>query len=497
MKEPLIQINPLDNVAVALWDIAAGERCAVIGLAGEITAAEAIPAGHKLSLSAIAAGENIVKYGAPIGHATQNIAPAAHVHSHNLSTNLSGILDYTYAPIPTPDDRHEPEQFMGYRRAGGGVGVRNEIWIIPTVGCVNAAATAIASRAMAEKPDGVDGIYAFPHPYGCSQLGDDHANTKKILRGMIEHPNAAAVLVLGLGCENNTVAGMQELLGDWDERRVRFLVCQQVDDEIETGAAIVRALAEYAATAIREPVPMSELVVGLKCGGSDGLSGITANPLVGRFSDTLTAMGGTVLLTEVPEMFGAEQILMNRCGNRGLFDDTVSLINNFKGYFMRYDQEIYENPSPGNKDGGITTLEEKSLGCTQKAGAAAVAGVIGYGERPTNKGLVLVQGPGNDIVAATALAAAGAHIILFTTGRGTPLGAPVPVVKLATNTALATRKKHWIDFDAGTLVAGERMDDAAQRLSALVRAVASGEQQAKSEQNGCRDFAIFKDGVTL
>ncbi len=443
-----------------------------------------VSTGHKYANRDIACGENVIKYGNPIGHATQDIKQGEHVHTQNLKTNLGENITYTFEPEYHELESAEEQFFMGYERENGQVGIRNDIWIVNTVGCVNNTAKRIADAT---------GAKYFPHPYGCSQLGDDHGATQKILKGMILHPNAGGVLVLGLGCENNNIAEMKKILGNFDERRIKFLNAQDVEDEVEEGIRLVKELEEYAATFERKKISASRLVVGLKCGGSDGLSGITANPLVGRFSDKLIAMGGACVLTEVPEMFGAEHLLMKRAENEDVFQKIVRLINNFKDYFRRYNQVIYENPSPGNKAGGITTLEEKSLGCVQKGGSSKVVDVIDYGEVVSIPGLTLLNGPGNDIVAVTNLMAAGAHMILFTTGRGTPLGSSIPTVKISTNSKLAETKANWIDFDAGRMLDGLDLTD---ELLQFVLAVASGEQ-TKNEKNGYEEIAIFKDGVTL
>ena len=441
--------------------------------------------GHKYALCDIKCGENIIKYGNPIGHATSDIKKGDHVHSHNMKTNLSGNLEYTYEPDYTPSAKVETDKtFMGYVRKNGEVGIRNDVWIINTVGCVNKIAKRLAS---------LTGAKHFEHPFGCSQLGDDHKTTQLILKGLINHPNAGGVLVLGLGCENNNISEFKKVLGDYDEKRVRFLNTQDSEDEIEDGVKIIEELKAYAATFERTPVPVSKLIVGLKCGGSDGLSGITANPLVGSVSDKLITYGASCVLTEVPEMFGAEHLLMKRCPTKELFDKTVDLINNFKDYFTKHNQVIYENPSPGNKEGGITTLEEKSLGCVQKGGLSEVVDVLDYGDRVTKNGLSLLNGPGNDIVAITNLTAAGAHIILFTTGRGTPVGAPVPTVKIATNNRLAENKKNWIDYNAAPLLDGKDLTD--DFLEYIIK-VASGEQ-TRNEINGYEEISIFKDGIVL
>ena len=506
----ILQIKPEDNVAVALMDLNKGEVVRWGSL--ELTCLDDIPAGHKLAVAEIAAGGRVIKYGEAIGAASCLIHPGEAVHSHNLKTRLSGKAEYTWTPNPAvaaADQTAVPQTFRGFRRAVGGVGIRNEIWIVPTVGCVNHTARRIAEQARQRCQEaGLDGIISLEHPYGCSQLGDDLANTRKMLAACIRHPNAGAVLVLGLGCENNHIATIQAELGSWDDSRVKFLNAQDSVDELADACRIVDGFIELLRQDVRSDCPLAELRVGLKCGGSDAFSGITANPLLGRFSDRFLADGGTAVLTEVPEMFGAEHLLMARAKDRPVFGEIVALINNFKDYFTAHRQPVYENPSPGNKAGGITTLEEKSLGCVQKGGVSPIAGVIAYGERlPGNTvpageatragGLYLLNAPGNDIVAVSALAAAGCQIILFTTGRGTPLGAPVPVLKVASNSVMADKKAAWIDFDAGQLLDGsDSLDQAAAALLALVLQVAEG-QPTRSEAQGYRDFAIFKDGVTL
>ncbi|MGN1014747.1 MAG: UxaA family hydrolase [Butyricicoccus sp.] len=493
MKD-FIKIHADDLVAVALRPLAAGT--VIRPGSDELVLAEDIPQGHKFALTDIPAGKPVIKYGAPIGIATKAIAAGTWVHTHNIKTGLGDLLDYTYSPQGAPVVPTDDRYFQGYRRSNGQVGVRNEIWIIPTVGCVNNIATAIERKAQAFKTENIDCIAAFPHPYGCSQMGDDQENTRTILADLINHPNAGGVLVLGLGCENSNIDVLKPYIGEYDPNRVKFLVCQEHEDEIGDALSLIQDLAAYADRFRRESISCSELVIGMKCGGSDGLSGITANPTVGAFSDLLISKGGTTILTEVPEMFGAETLLMNRCENERVFSNTVDLINNFKTYFKRHDQTIYENPSPGNKKGGISTLEDKSLGCTQKSGSAQVVGVLGYGERVKTHGLNLLSAPGNDLVASTALAASGAHIVLFTTGRGTPFSSPVPTVKISSNTALSEKKANWIDFNCGTLAEDETMDNLSQRFFDYIIEVASG-RFVKSEEADFHDMAIFKQGVTL
>lgn len=557
-------------------DILTGGNALSARISISVTAREEIPAGHKMAIYDIPTGGEVIKYGYRIGNAVEDIKAGDWIHTHNLKTALGDLLEYSYEPVfkeegKIPDEENEAKEgtkgagsgrisgeagknecggkikngsnfdseegetrsglagkgrresigtesttelsFMGYRRPDGKVGIRNEIWIIPTVGCVNNVASAIAKKAnewlsamptgprSEPKPDQpkeatVEEVIAFPHPYGCSQMGEDQEHTRKILADLIGHPNAGGVLVLGLGCENSNIQVLKPYLGEYDETKVRFLVSQECEDEVAEGLEIVKSLIEYASSFRREPVSVSELIIGLKCGGSDGLSGITANPLVGRFSDRLVSQGGTTILTEVPEMFGAETILMNRCANEELFRQTVDLINDFKNYFKSHGQTIYENPSPGNKKGGISTLEDKSLGCTQKSGSALVRGVLQYGEKVQVRGLNLLSAPGNDLVASTALAAAGAHMVLFTTGRGTPFASPVPTVKISTNSALAEKKSRWIDFNAGILAEDGSMDRETDRLFRYVVEVASG-RKVCSEEAGYHDMAIFKEGVTL
>lgn len=495
-----LRIHPSDNVAVALADLSAGASV------GATAARGPVPRGHKIALRPIRAGEPVLKYGYPIGKASRDIAPGEHVHSQNVASHLGAdFAAAAFGGAPNPPALPAPRRrtFEGFRRPGGRVGVRNEVWVVNTVGCVNQASEKVARAANDRYAGykGVDGVYAFPHPFGCSQLGDDLLYTQKVLAGLIRHPNAAAVLILGLGCENNQMKLLLEQVGQVDGERVRYFNAQDVADEIEIGISAAADLVEYASGFKRETIDARELILGMKCGGSDGLSGITANPLVGRVADRLSAAGGTTLLTEVPEMFGAEQVLLDRCTTRETFDGTVKLVNSFRDYFRRYDERIDENPSPGNKDGGITTLAEKSLGCVQKGGTAPVVDVLPYGApaKPGLGGVALVNAPGNDGVSSTAMAVAGAHLILFTTGRGTPLGLPIPTVKIASNSALAQRKPSWIDFDAGVLAedGGPPPDEVADRLFDLCLDVASGAKLARNEINGNREIAIWKDGVTL
>ena len=488
-----IKINPADNVAVALEDLPKGTVVEGVSLLMDI------PRGHKIVLEDLKEGDNVIKYGYPIGHVTKDAPKGTMVDHSCIKTNLEGLLEYSYQPrlvdIPlAPQGR----TFKGYRRADGQVGIRNQIWVIPTVGCVNGICQQIVERFKAECPhEGVDAVVAFPHNYGCSQLGGDHENTRTVLADMVHHPNAGGVLVVSLGCENNQLDAFRELVGPVDESRVKMFVTQKVQgDEVEYGVQLLKEIYNIVKDDVREDIPVSELRVGLKCGGSDGLSGITANPLLGVFSDWIVEQGGTTVLTEVPEMFGAETILMNRCQDRATFDKTVHLINDFKEYFMKQGMPVYENPSPGNKAGGISTLEEKSLGCTQKCGGSIVRGVLKYGERLSVKGLNLLSAPGNDLVASTALAASGCQIVLFTTGRGTPFGSFVPTMKISTNTPLFQNKPNWIDFNAGVLAQDEPMETVAARFIDYVLAVASGEP-VQSERHGYREIAIFKQGVTL
>ena len=490
----MIRITSRDTVAVALRPLSAGQSVSCGGT--EITLKDDLPMGHKAALRDIRRGEPVIKYGYPIGEATEDIPAGAHVHTHNLRTLLSGEMEYEWHPIHPQQEKRDPAVFRGYARQYGKPGIRNELWILPTVGCVNDVAQELARKAQKLAGGPVEGVYAFPHPYGCSQLGDDQDNTRKVLAALATHPNAGGVLLLGLGCENSGIEQIKPFMGAWDESRVRFLVCQDCEDELEEGMRLLEELAERMRLDERTPCTADQLTVGLKCGGSDGLSGITANPAIGVFSDRLTAMGGTTILTEVPEMFGAETILMARCETEGLFRKTVSLINGFKAYFESSHMPVYENPSPGNKAGGISTLEDKALGCTQKSGSSPVKGVLAYGERAEAAGLNLLSAPGNDLVASTALAVSGAQLVLFSTGRGTPFGCPVPTVKISSNTPLARKKPHWIDFDAGRLLDGMTPEALGDELLELVLRIASG-TKTRSEENGYHDLAVFKQGITL
>lgn len=501
----LVLLDARDSVAVAVDDLDVGDCGQLLG-AGQGTSVptrEAIPRGHKLALRDLAEGDAVIKYGLPIGRARQAILAGSWVHSHNLASGLQGLRSYAASAPFAWNGRDKalallaqgsiPGHFLGYCRADGSVGTRNEVWVLPTVGCVNRTAEQVAE--LGRREFGLD-AFAFSHTYGCSQLGGDLDATRRILARLATHPNAGGALVLSLGCENNTLPEFQAALGDFDPERIRFVSLQEAEDEIEAAREALTALAEVIRAQARVPVPLAELTLGLKCGGSDGFSGITANPLVGRVCELLVAVGGNALMTEVPEMFGAETELMARACSPAVFEAEVRMVNGFKDYFIQHGQEVYENPSPGNREGGITTLEEKSLGCIRKAGSAPVEDVLAYGERRRRSGLTLVSGPGNDLVSTTALTAAGAHMILFTTGRGTPFGAPAPTLKIASNTDLATRKPHWIDFDAGRVLSGASFDELAIELLREILAVAEG-KRTKAELGGYREIAIFKDGVTL
>ena len=493
--EKFIRITRMDNVAVATQSIPAGETVSVEHMT--VTAKSEIPFGHKIALFDIKKDENVIKYGYPIGHAMEDISAGDHVHIHNIKTNLTGTLQYAYKPLKHLQAEKAPETFEGFIRKNGKVGIRNEIWIIPTVGCINKTAEIVAHAANEKFRDMCDGFFAYTHPYGCSQMGDDQSYTQKILAGLADHPNAAGVLIIGLGCENNNIDVFKKHLKDLDEARIKFLVTQNSEDEVGDALKLLLPLAENAQRQKRQTVSADKLIIGFKCGGSDAFSGITANPLCGRITDSITSCGGSAILTEVPEMFGAETILMERCRDEKVFDKAVSMINGFKDYYLQHHQAVYENPSPGNKAGGITTLEEKSLGCIQKGGDAIITDVLDYGSQCEEAGLNLLTGPGNDMVSCTNMTAAGALMILFTTGRGTPFGAPVPTVKISSNSQLIRKKAEWIDYDAGEILSGMSFDAAMGELYKLMLEIADGRRKTKNEINGYREIAIFKNGVTL
>lgn len=482
----LFKINDKDNVAVALEELKKGE------IIDNIKLLDDIPFGHKVLLNDLKSGENIIKYGNSIGHLTIDCKKG----EHNLKTNLSDIIEYKYCG----ENEYKPKKcdvtFNGYLRQDGRAATRNEIWIIPTVGCVNNTAKRLEKIGQDIIGDGCDGVFAYTHPFGCSQLGDDQENTRKILAALANHPNAGGVLIVSLGCENTNVETFKKYLGEYNEKRIKFLVTQDCENELKKGEKLLKELYSFVKSFKREPIPINKLVVGYKCGGSDAFSGITANALCGRLTDKLTSFGTSAILTEVPEMFGAEKLLIKRCENEKVFNKCVNMINSFKQYFFSHNQECYENPSPGNHDGGITTLEEKSLGCIQKGGKSVITDVLEYGEHCKKQGLNLLTGPGNDIVSTTNLTAAGANIILFTTGRGTPLGASVPTIKVSSNSRLAKRKSNWIDFNAGELIENGDFENMTEEIFKLLIDIASG-RQTKNEQNGYRDISIFKDGVIM
>lgn len=493
-----IVINEKDNVAVALKFLSGGKCVNVNGKNIELK--NDIPMGHKFLLEDLSEGSNIIKYGYPIGYLLSNAKAGEHIHTHNIKTLLGDNLEYEYNPVLKNEDVEYtdiPLTFNGYERKNGDVGIRNEIWIIPTVGCVNSIVKMIADKAKTGMPDNIDDIVSFAHPYGCSQMGEDQENSRKAIASLVNHPNAGGVLLVGLGCENSSIDVLKEYIGDYDADRVRFLNCQDEEDELEKGISYVNELIRVMKSDKRSEQPVSKLIVGLKCGGSDGFSGITANPVVGKFSDVLTQNNGSTILTEVPEMFGAETILMDRAVDKEVFEKIVDMINGFKEYYRFHNQTIYENPSPGNKAGGISTLEDKALGCTQKSGDSLVVDVLPYAKKLETEGLNLLYSPGNDLVASTALALSGAQIVLFTTGRGTPFATVVPTVKISTNSDLYNKKKNWIDFDCGpVLEENESIDDYGIKLYKYVIDIANG-SKVKSEEAGGRDLAIFKQGVTL
>ncbi|MGL4672308.1 UxaA family hydrolase [Cetobacterium sp.] len=492
-----IKINRKDNVGVALCFIPEGEIVEIDGK--KLKLKEDIKKGHKFAIEAIEINQNIVKYGMPIGYSLKNLEVGEWVHTHNLKTNLSDLDTYSYENLNEIDlERDKSRKVKVYSRKNNKIGIRNELWIVPTVGCVNGVGENIINEFKKRfDVSNLDGLNIFKHNYGCSQLGEDHINTRTILQNIVKHPNAGGVLVLGLGCENNQVKEFKETLGEYDSARVMFLIAQDVEDEIEDGIKLLKELYDNILLEKRVEKEFGELVIGLECGGSDGFSGITANPLVGEFSDYLVEHNGTTILTEVPEMFGAETLLMERCVTEDVFNKTVDMVNNFKKYFISYDQCIYENPSPGNKEGGITTLEDKSLGCTQKSGISKVQDVLKYGEVVKERGLILLEAPGNDLVATTALGAAGSHIVLFTTGRGTPYGGFIPTVKISTNSELAKKKPKWIDFDAGKLLNEDMtMKNLSKEFIDYIIDVVEG-KKTNNELNNFKEIAIFKNGVTL
>lgn len=497
-QRELIKINPKDNVAVALRNLISGESVSVAGQ--DYIVAEDIVFGHKMALEDMPKGTIVIKYGVPIGHTTQEVRAGQWLHSHNVKTNLEGLLEYRYQPDfkTQPDCFGLPDTFMGYRRSNGKVGTRNELWIIPTVSCVNRTVNRIAEAAKVKGINAGDGIVAYPHNAGCSQLGDDFETTQKLLSNIVKHPNAGGVLLVSLGCENNDFEHFLPVLGEYDHSRIRTMVCQDIEgDEIEEALRLIREIAVVMNEDRREAVSAKNLVVGFKCGGSDAFSGITANPLCGRISEIVTQMGGSAVLTEVPEMFGAETLLMNRADSLATFEKVVNMINSFKQYYIRYNQPIYENPSPGNKRGGITTLEEKSLGCIQKGGLATVTDTLKMGDVCSRPGLNLMTGPGNDSVSITNLLSSQAQILLFTTGRGNPLGTAIPTIKIGSNSELSNRKTNWVDFNAGVVLEHGDIERAGKELWQLVLDVASGRKKTKSEENNDREIMIFKDGVIL
>ncbi len=465
--ENKVIINKADNIGVCL------------------TACGDIPAGHKYASKDIKKGETVIKYGQIIGRASTDIRAGEWVHTHNVKSHLDETPVYEYNFYAESFDKKQGT-FKGYKRKIGRAGIRNEIYIIPTVGCVNNVCMRLEKEARKHIKGSIDGVYALPHQFGCSQLGEDNENIKNLLCAVALNPNASAVLMVGLGCENNGLDGIKKILEPLG-RNIEFFNCQEVEDEIEYGTSILKRFIDENCNLKREDVSLEELCIGLKCGGSDGYSGLTANPLVGRITDKLVSYGGSAILTEVPEMFGAEQLLMNKCESKEIFEKYRKMIEDFKDFYTKNGFPVYENPSPGNKKGGITTLEEKSLGCVEKAGTTKIVDVLKYGETVKKQGVSALNAPGNDLIAATALAASGCQIVLFTTGRGTPFSTFVPTMKISTNDNLASFKNNWIDFNA------YGMDE--DGLFDLLIKTVNGEYQCKSED--IREIAFYKTGVTL
>lgn len=467
MKDCIV-INDKDNVGVCL------------------TETDNIPAGHKVALCDINKDDFVIKYGQIIGRATQFIPKGSWVHSHNLRSHLDEKMEYEYN-YKAFNPEIKAGTFLGYKRDKGRAGIRNEIYIIPTVGCVNNVCMRVEKLCQKYVKGSIDGIFALTHQFGCSQLGEDNDNIKKLLCSVALNPNASYVLFVGLGCENNGLDGIKEYLKPFNRDNIAYFNCQEVEDDVSYAVDIIKGFADKVKDLKREEVSLKELCIGLKCGGSDGYSGLTANPLVGTITDKFVSLGASAILTEVPEMFGAEQLLMNKCKDKQVFVKYKEMIENFKAYYTDNGFPVYENPSPGNKKGGITTLEEKSLGCVEKAGSTEIVDVLEYGELVTKSGVSVLNAPGNDLIASTALAASGCQIVLFTTGRGTPFSTFVPTMKIATNDRLSNFKSNWIDFNAFSMNAEGLFD--------IIMSTVNGVYKCKNEDQ--REIAFYKTGVTL
>lgn len=485
----LLRLHPKDNVALALRPLPSGARVSVEGIS--LFTRDPIPYGHKVALVSIPKGGRIIKYGYPIGRAVRSISPGEHVHVHN--TESGRAHGDTARPVIREESslipRFPQDTFLGFRRQDGRVGVRNHVLVMASVHCVNGGVERIGRE--------VPGVVALPHIYGCSQLGEDLAQTRRVLEGYVSHPNVGATLIVGLGCE---ALPTRELVDGLRDRgyRVELLLLQ----EIGGSRAAVRKGKELAAELLGEvgklrpePVPLSELVVGVECGGSDAWSGVTANPAVGAIADALVAHGGTVILSEVTEFIGAEHILAARAISPEVGKAILRAVARREGVAVEMGVDLRgAQPSPGNMEGGLTTIEEKSLGAIVKGGTTPVREFLGYGERPSARGLVVMDTSGNDLESVTGMVAGGAQVVLFTTGRGTPVGNPiVPVIKISSNTPLYERMRDDLDFDAGSILRGEPPTSVAARLAALLLEVAGG-RPTQAEVWGHREFAIEPRG---
>lgn len=496
-----IKLYPQDTVALATSELKKGQTVTVDG--ETITLLDDIPNAHKIALKDFETGEAVRKYDNIIGYASKPIKKGEWIHSHNEVTGLGKSKEYTYDFNPISIFPGESDKtFMGYDRADGGAGIRNHLAIISTVFCANGPLRKLARMAEAKYPatENFDGIIAFDQEFGCSQTGKDLVTTCKIIAGIAKNANFGGVLLVSNGCEMAIPSVLEQYMGDYDKKRIRTLTLQEVEDEFTAGMELIDEIMEEMKDDKRTPININRLHIAMNCGGSDGYSGITANTLLGTLCDTLVKEGAIMNMTEVPEMMGAEHILMNRAADKSIFDDIVKMMYDYDAYFARYGEKAADNPTQGNKAGGLTTLEEKSLGCIQKGGHCAVMEVLEYGERATKNGFVLVSGPGNDLAGVSGQIAAGAVLTIFTTGRGTPCGFAGPTFRLASNTALATRKSNWIDYDAGRLLTAktpEEVEALNKELYDAIMATVNGQYRTRTEENGYYILGALKDGVTL
>jgi altronate hydrolase len=497
----VILLHPGDNVVIARVAVGAGQS--VEAGPFTLTARDFIPPGHKLAIKGIASGEPVYRYGNLIGFATRPIEPGQHVHEHNLG--YKEVQTEGEAPMLAPERRilHSTRSFLGFQRHDGRVGTRNYIAVVAASNCAAYTSELIAESFADEAlPASVDGIVAFPHGEGCGMsIGPDSEQLQRTLKGVLDHPNVSAALILGLGCEVNQISHYLGKAGDNAPATLQGLTMQETGGTrgaVESARRHLRQFVERAAEEKRSETPASKIVLGLNCGGSDSFSGITANPALGHCSDLIVEQGGTVVLAETTEIFGAEHLLTRRARSPEIAAKLLRTIENYKAYLRQFGGSFNDNPSPGNKEGGLTNILEKSLGAVAKAGTSTLEDVLNFAERIEASGFLFMDTPGYDPVSITGLAAGGVNLIAFTTGRGSAIGFPnIPVVKIASNSNTFRRMRDNMDVNAGRIADGQAsIPEVGAEIFELLLRVASGERTC-AERIGHHEFAPWRIGPVM